>query len=270
MKDFFSFLFKGLYFFLTDANYRTFIRLFFIGMSKKRYTEYSIRVNGFKILVADMKSFIWQYQEIFVHHFYAFNTTSDKPVIYDCGANIGSSVLFFSRTYPSAKIIAFEASPYVYWVLQQNIENNNVANVTAHQKAAWINNDSLEFNEEGADSGSIYSISNTKKIKVQAVDLLQELLKEDKIDLLKMDIEGAENDLLPHIGCALHKIANFFIEYHSFNNSEQRLDEILSLLRHNGFRYYIRHVNNRKKPFIDLAKDKDMDMQLNIFAYKIK
>ena len=105
-------------------------------------------------------------------------------------------------------------------------------------------------------------------MKVQAIDFLEALNKEDKIDMLKMDIEGAENDVIPHIASALYKIDKIFIEYHSFNNGEQRLDEILSLLKQNKFRYYIRHVNNRKSPFIDTAKDKEMDMQLNIFAFK--
>ena len=150
----------------------------------------------------------------------------------------------------------------------RDIENNNIKNVVLNQNAVWTKNEELEFSDEGGDSGSIYSIANTKKVKVQAIDFLEALNKEDKIDMLKMDIEGAENDVIPHIASALYKIDKIFIEYHSFNNGEQRLDEILSLLKQNKFRYYIRHVNNRKSPFIDTAKDKEMDMQLNIFAFK--
>lgn len=268
MKDFISHFFKGFFLLLTSSDFRTFTRLFLQNSVKKRYTEYVVTANSFKFRVADMKSFVWQYQEIFLHKFYAFNTTSKHPVIYDCGANIGTSVLFFAKNYPKAKIIAFEASPYIFGILKTNIENNNVTNAILHQNAVWTKNEELEFSDEGGDSGSIHSIANTKKVKVKAIDFLEVLNKEDKIDMLKMDIEGAENDVIPHIAPALHKIDNMFIEYHSFNNGEQRLDEILTLLRQNKFRYYIRHVNNRKSPLIDRAKDKDMDMQLNIFAYK--
>ncbi len=269
MKDFISFFFKGLFLFFIDSNFRTFFKLFLIYGNKKRYTEYNVSVNGFKILTADIKSFIWQYKEIFVDRFYQFNTTSDHPVIYDCGSNIGTSILFFSKTYPKAKIIAYEASPYIHGILIKNIANNTISNVTAYQNAVWIKNAELEFSEEGADSGSLHAISNTPKIKVQAVDLLEIINREDKIDLIKIDIEGAEVDLLPHISPALHKIEKLFIEFHSFNNQEQKLDQILSILKQNGFRYYIRHTNDRKMPFINLGKDKEMDMQLNIFAYKI-
>lgn len=268
MKDFISFFFKDFFLLFTSSNFRTFTRLLFINSFKKRYTEYIISVNSYKLLVADMKSFVWQYQEIFLHKFYSFNTSSDQPVIFDCGANIGTSVLFFSKKYSNAKIVAFEASPYIYGILKKNIENNNIKNVVLNQNAVWTKNEELEFSDEGGDSGSIYAIANIKKVKVQAIDFLEALNKEDKIDMLKMDIEGAENDVIPHIASALYKIDKIFIEYHSFNNGEQRLDEILSLLKQNKFRYYIRHVNNRKSPFIDTAKDKEMDMQLNIFAFK--
>lgn len=269
MKDFISYYFKGLFLLFTCSDFRTFTRLFLSNSVKKRYTEYVVSANSYKFLVADMKSFVWQYQEIFLHNFYAFNSNSERPVIYDCGANIGTSVLFFAKNYPKAKIVAFEASPHIYGILKKNIDNNTIRNATLYQNAVWTKNEELEFSDEGGDSGSIYSIANTKKVKVQAIDFLEALHKEEKIDMLKMDIEGAENDVIPHIAPALHKIERIFIEYHSFNNGEQRLDEILLLLRQNKFRYYIRHVNNRKSPFIDLAKDKEMDMQLNIFAYKI-
>ena len=268
MKDFISFFFKGLYLFFIDVNFRTFVKLFFMNGGKKRYTEYVVKANRYKICVADMKSFIWQYQEIFAYNFYAFNTVLESPVIYDCGANIGTSVLFFSKNYPKAKIIAFEASPYIFSILKRNVEINKITNVTAHQNAVWIKDETLEFGEEGADSGSIHSRADVKKVKVQALDFLKILENEKRIDLLKIDIEGAEMQLLPHISPIFHKVEKIFIEYHSFNDQEQKLDELLSLLSKNDFRYYIRHGNDRKKPFIDIAREKEMDMQLNIFAYK--
>lgn len=269
MKDFISYYFKGLYLFLTDPNFRTFTRLFFFYIGKKRYTRYTVSFNGFKISVVDMKSFIYQYQEIFMNQCYAFNTDSEKPVIYDCGANIGTSVLFFAKYHPKATIKAFEPSPSVFEVLKNNVQKNGIKNVELYQKAVWIKNEELEFNDEGSDNGSIRGGANTNKIKVQALDFLEIINKEIKIDLIKIDIEGAENVLLPHIKSALPKIEKIFIEYHSFNNEEQKLAELLLLLTQNNFRFYIRNENNRKKPFVNIAEDKEMDMQLNIFAYKV-
>jgi FkbM family methyltransferase len=268
MKDFISYFFKGLYHFFVDANYRTLLKLFIQNAFKKRHIASTASFNGFKINVTDFKSFIFQYEEIFFHGFYDFKTSSAKPVIFDCGANIGVSSLFFAQKFPTAKIVSYEPSPIVFEVLQKNMIQNGITNVTLNKQAVWLKTEVLQFSEEGADSGSLYNVSNTKKIDVQAVDFLEVLMKEEYIDFIKMDIEGAENDLIPHLKPALPKIQNIFIEYHSFNNSAQRLDEILKLLREANFRYFIRHGNYRSRPFVNRADNKDMDMQLNIFAYK--
>jgi FkbM family methyltransferase len=268
MKDFISYFFKGLYHFTVDSNYRTLVKLFLQNVFKKRHVSSTATFNGFKINVTDFKSFIFQYEEIFFHHFYEFKTASAKPVIYDCGANIGVSTLFFASKFPSARIVSYEPSPIVFEVLKKNISQNNITNVMLNQQAVWVKTEVLQFSEEGADSGSLYDVSNTKKINVQAVDFLEVLMKEEHIDFIKMDIEGAENDLIPHLEPAFSKIQNIFIEYHSFNNSAQRLDEILKLLRNANFRYFIRHGNYRNRPFVNRSEQKDMDMQLNIFAYK--
>lgn len=66
----------------------------------------------------------------------------------------------------------------------------------------------------------------------------------------------------------LFRVKKIFIEYHSWNNSEQRLSEILAILEENKFRYYIEDIGKRKHPFIENGKDLKMDLQLNIFGYK--
>ncbi len=269
MKDFLSFFFKGLFFFFAKRQFRTFMRLFFLTSFIGRYKECKVSAGGFKIRVADLKSFIFQYLEIFIYEFYAFKTQSSNPVIYDCEANVGTSVLYFSKNYPKAKIVAFEPSPAIFRLLEMNLKNNNVAqNIILNKQAVWIKNETLVFNDEGADGGSLHAISNTKKVNVEAIDFLLTLQKEEKIDFLKIDIEGAEMELVPHIAPALHKVENIFIEYHSFNGQEQTLDKLLSVLTKHNFRYFIRHAIDRKKPFVNKKQDVNMDMQLNIFGYK--
>lgn len=268
MKDFIAFFFKGLFLFITKRPFRTFVRLYFQNSFIKRFQERKVSIDGFKITVADMKSFVYQYQEIFVYEFYAFKTNSPEPVIYDCGANIGTSLLYFKKKYPKARINAYEPSPNVYRLLDSNVKKNNLLDVQLKQEAVWIKDETLTFSDEGADGGSIYTVSNAPKVNIRAIDFLEILKKENKIDFLKIDIEGAEHELIPHIVPALNKVENIFIEYHSFNGKEQRLDKILAILTEHQFRYFIRHANDRKTPFINKKQDQDMDMQLNIFGYK--
>ncbi len=96
---------------------------------------------------------------------------------------------------------------------------------------------------------------------------LDDLIK-DPVDFLKMDIEGAEAEVI----CSskkLHHISNIFIEYHSLKGEEQQLGVILEKLRSNGFRYYIHHQFCSPKPFTEEKYQVGMDLQLNIFAKKM-
>jgi hypothetical protein len=89
--------------------------------------------------------------------------------------------------------------------------------------------------------------------------------------MLKIDIEGAEYDVLKDCSSSLDKVKNIFIEYHSYVNCVQKLSEILEILEKNNFRYFIKPVNDREKPLIN-RKNKfnpNMDLQLNIYGYKI-
>jgi tRNA1(Val) A37 N6-methylase TrmN6 len=62
------------------------------------------------------------YAEIFEKGIYTFNSTNPNPVIIDCGANMGLSLLFFSINYPNAKIYAFEPDVSVLEYLERNIK----------------------------------------------------------------------------------------------------------------------------------------------------
>jgi hypothetical protein len=58
-----------------------------------------------------------------------------------------------------------------------------------------------------------------------------------------------------------------FVEYHSLLHENQRLDEMLNALRHNGFRYFIHSIGNQsRQPFVEINAYNGMDGQLDIYA----
>ena len=88
------------------------------------------------------------------------------------------------------------------------------------------------------------------------------------IDFLKLDIEGAELEVLQDIAGELHRVKHLFIEYHSAIHEPQKLSQLLNVLEKAGFRYYI-GGNPSKSPFTNSVVEEGMDLTLDIFATKI-
>ena len=89
----------------------------------------------------------------------------------------------------------------------------------------------------------------------------------NEVDFLKIDIEGAETDVLLS-SKKLDQVNQMFIEYHSFHDSDQKLSQLLDILLKNQFRYYIQEIHCPAKPFQKIESFNGMDLQLNIFAIK--
>lgn len=219
------------------------------------------------VCIHDIKTFKLAYFEIFEEEIYKFQTQKSNPLIIDCGANLGMSILYFKTLYPDSRIIAFEADNYIFGFLQRNLESYGFKEVMIINKAVWDKDTVLNFMPDGGAGGRLVeNTANDKVIRVEAIRLRDYLNEE--IDLLKMDIEGAEYEVLMDCKEVLRNINNIFIEYHSTKTKRQRLDEILSVLTNSGFRYYIKEAGSNKYPLIDHWPESDNDLQLNIYCYK--
>ena len=247
--------------------YRTYVTLTSRLKRVPRFAERRVTVDGWRLVVPDTASFLSAYREIFVERSYAFRARTAEPHIVDLGANIGLSVLFFKQLYPAARIDAFEADPAIYRYLEQNVHGNGYGDVRLFNKAAWHTNTTLQFRSEGADGGRLASGAGDDLITVEAVDVAQ-FIGDRPIDLLKMDIEGAEVEVL--LGCRerLHAIEHLFVEYHSLKGERQRLDELLGALRGAGFRYHIHSMLEASSPLVNTVEIAGYDMLLNIFAWR--
>ena len=251
------------------------IRSYFISNSSleylktiSRYQEGLVRIKNHDIKYADSASFLFIYEEVFVKEIYNFVSSNKTPYIIDAGANIGLATIYFKTLYPEAEIVSFEPDPYIFNILKYNLDSTGISNVTIHQKALWNKAESLQFYSDGADGGRLDKIlEDVKVFNVEAISLRNFLNRE--VDLLKIDIEGAELIVLEDCKDLLGNVARIFVEYHSFTNDKQTLDQILILLKGSGFRYFIQQVGvDSQMPFIKINESMKMDNQLNIFAYR--
>jgi len=251
----------------TDSIYREYYWL--RTKYEKVPSEKQFRLNfaGISLVVPDMPSFFSACEDIFVKKIYQFEANSEEPLIIDMGANIGLSVIFFKRLYPKSKIIAYEADKNIFKILSENLNNNGFEDVIKHNLAVWNSNCTLSFKPDNADGGHISD--DDSGVSVKAVDFSDILKEFDKIDFLKMDIEGAENELFDKLADNLHKIDNLFVEYHAFKNSPQKLGEFLSILEAKEFRYNIENPHCGGMPLSKPSQINDFDLQINVWAKNI-
>ncbi len=240
-----------------------------------RYTKGEINWSGKMLKYIDANSFAWTYDELFKRHIYRFESNVESPLIIDCGANIGLSIIYFKELYPNARIIAFEPDDQVFDYLDFNIKSFDFDKVELIKKGLWKEETELVFLSEGADGNRIMNndeklLLENKKYKKNSIftTKLSNYIQEN-VDFLKIDIEGAETDVLLEANDKLHLVSNIFIEYHSFVNQPQRLNEILDILSKKGFKYYMDiPVSLTDQPFLHRGSFLSMDLLVNIYAYR--
>ncbi len=234
-----------------------------------RYTETTTKLLGEEIRVPDSASFFSAYREIFEHHIYKFTTEKEEPYILDCGANIGLSIIYFKMLYPKARIIGFEPDPKIFESLEYNVKQyTSGSSVSLIRKALWNEETTLKFTHEGADAGNLFDNSTQKKTYDVSTARLKEFMKEE-VDMLKIDIEGAEVCVLKDSIEYLENVKRLFVEYHSFCDRPQELDVLLNMLKNAGFRVVLKSPGGGStSPFEKVDTYNNMDLFVNIFAYK--
>ena len=121
-----------------------------------------------------------------------------------------------------------------------NLNNKYINNdkVKIYNFAIFSKNTDLYLNQEGISSYIVKDKHGKNTIKIKAIDIVEIINKKKKIDLLKLNVEGAEYDILNRIIKTnnLNNIKSFLIQYHkSIKNSVELRTEIRSEFKKNNF-----------------------------------
>ncbi len=203
------------------------------------------KIQGYTIGYTNKEEFNILKDEIFNKGIYKFNLESKNtsPIIFDLGAHIGLSILYFKIKYPDSQIVAFEPNSNIFPILQENIEYNDLKNVELHNIALGSKDEIRAFyiDRSGKDCFSTGSFNknawdgtqDTISVNVRTEKLSKYISKD--VDILKMDIEGAETEVLKELIATnkLKYVRNILIEYHPTKNGNSR--NIIKLLKENHF-----------------------------------
>jgi FkbM family methyltransferase len=202
----------------------------------------SARVGKWQFSFLNREEFFELKREIFGRHVYYVELEPTTPVIVDLGAHIGVSVGYFKQLYPKSTILAVEPNPVSVALLRQNVALNGWEDVevweaavvgTAEKRARLFIDDSEDhwFMSGSLKAGAWNGRQQTSGILVKTVTLLD--IMPPEVDLLKMDIEGAEEEVLVSLGARVRQIHHLLIEYHP--RSENDLVKMLSFLAAHRF-----------------------------------
>jgi FkbM family methyltransferase len=160
--------------------------------------------------------------------------TAGRPLrVVDLGANIGLFGALIRRTYPSAQMVAFEPDPANARLLRRSIEANGGQDRWRLVEACAAPEDGMVPFVSNEDTSSRMEAGADAKTMVRAVDVFPFL---EDVDLLKIDIEGAEWPILtdPRFGAGVAK--TLALEYHPYGSPEPDAGALaLRLLREAGY-----------------------------------
>jgi FkbM family methyltransferase len=236
-----------------------------------RYLPGQFEARGVRLAFPDGPSADSAYREIFERRAYEI-PPAPAPRIIDGGANIGLAALYFFWEYPGARITCFEAAPEICRYLRRNLESAGASGTEVVEAALWETDGRIQFTADGSDAGRVAATGEPvpgrgrdRPTTVAAVRLSPYL--SEPVDLLKLDIEGAELAVLRECQDALDQVSRVFVEYHSFENQPQVLDEILAILRRAGFRLAVTVTDQLSpRPFVQPGSNLGMDMRLNLYG----
>ncbi len=160
-------------------------------------------LSGEHFSISDPATALQVFDEIFVVEDYKMRESRESQVVFDVGANIGLFSLYAHMKQPNSRIFTIEANPGTFQILKKNIiENSLQTTVQIFNLALSAEIGKISFFSSPVSGwSSIFNLRGAQDGQQCAVDSinLSAFCKREgvqKIDFLKMDIEGAEYDAI--------------------------------------------------------------------------
>lgn len=162
------------------------------------------------------------FDQVFTRKDYEFDVQNSPYVIVDAGANIGLASIYFANRFPDSKIIAIEPESSNYKLLEINV--SPYENIIPLNMALWNKNEQIDLVDPGlgkwgfmTQAESDQTSASAKKCHTVMGITVNEIMTRnglEKIDILKMDIEGAEREVFMSSPSWVGKVDALIVELH--------------------------------------------------------
>lgn len=183
----------------------------------KNYPEVAARVSGIRapILIRVQSSDFIVLRQVMADREYELAAATTPSVIVDAGANIGVTSVFYANRYPGARIFAIEPERSNFEMLVKNAAPYQ--NIVPIHGALWSKSTSVavcdpeKYNHWGVRVSEEPSVVTTQAFSV--ADLMRQY-ELTSIDILKLDIEGAETEVFETSDQWIGKVGMLAVETH--------------------------------------------------------
>ncbi|UCG14639.1 MAG: FkbM family methyltransferase [Deltaproteobacteria bacterium] len=163
---------------------------------------------------------IGTYLQVFINQDYDFTIAETPRMILDAGANIGLTSIYFTHKFPEATILAMEPEESNFAVLEKNTAPYR--RIIPSQAALWCENTWIDLIDPGLGKWGFqtYNVNDNNAISVRhkvqgmTVDKIMQDQGIEFIDILKMDIEGAEKEVFQDPSKWIDKVGVLIVELH--------------------------------------------------------
>jgi FkbM family methyltransferase len=187
-----------------------------------RYCEVALPGYKHPFRLRVPSSDVYTYEQIFDNLEYDFSVEKPPQVIIDAGANIGLASIYFANKYPGARILAIEPERSNFELLKENVRP--YPQVTPIHAALWNKNEEINLTDPGlgnwgfiTEDRKVSEAHASKSVHTVMALTVDDLLHDyglERIDILKIDIEGAEKEVFSNSSSWLAKVDAIIIELH--------------------------------------------------------
>lgn len=187
----------------------------------------------------------WVYKEIFVDHVYGpISTGGDARRIVDLGANIGLASLYFALQEPDAEIVAVEANLEAFRALAANLAQIPGDRFALIDKAVSTRAGEVTFHVDHLTLGRLNASITGRNLEGKPADSIETFtvpcfdvadILQTPIDFMKVDVEGAEYEILGSPSVVPSTVREMVVEFHDMGANLDQLIPLLEMLERRGF-----------------------------------
>jgi FkbM family methyltransferase len=171
----------------------------------------------------------------------------ERPVVLDVGANIGTFSLYVLSLFSKAIVHAYEASASTCAIVRETKKLNPGMDWHVHHAAAWGGDGTVSFETTAFSTGSRVSTEGKESVPARSLSSILSDVMPLSVDLMKVDIEGAEEAFLAGKAEALARVDNLIVELHP---GRCNTDAVVETLRQAYPRLYLIPGRASSKPLL--------------------